>query len=149
MDCAADPTHPECIRQRAHLAWRRVDRIRQLSDRVVGVGPFGLGIDGVLAWVPVAGTVYSVGAAGVLFSEAIHAGASKGTLVKMAAFLGFDSATSAVPIVGWTIDTLFPGHAMAARALQRDIEKRFGRPLDLDAPDRRPRRGVFGPRLAR
>ena len=63
-------------RERAHLAWRRADRIRRLSDRVIGVGPWGLGLDGVLAWVPVAGTVYSVGAAGLLLYEAAKADAS-------------------------------------------------------------------------
>jgi hypothetical protein len=43
-------------KERAHRAWRTAERIKQLSDRIVGVGPWGLGVDGVLAWVPVAGT---------------------------------------------------------------------------------------------
>jgi hypothetical protein len=115
-------------RERAHRSWRRVERIKRLSDRVVGIGPWGLGIDGVLAWVPVAGTTYSVGAAGFLLYEAVQAGASRGTLLRMAAYLGLDSVSSAVPIAGWAIDTLFTGHAFAARALQKDIERRHGRP---------------------
>ncbi|MBL8554536.1 MAG: DUF4112 domain-containing protein [Phenylobacterium sp.] len=115
-------------RDRAHKAWRRAERIRQLSDRVIGVGPWGLGIDGVLAWAPVAGTVYSVGAAALLLSEAIQAGVSRGTLLRMGAYLGLDSLASGVPIVGWAFDTLFTGHAFAARALQRDVESRHGRP---------------------
>ena len=120
----------ETDRERAHLAWRRADRIRNLSDRVIGVGPWGLGIDGVLAWVPVAGTLYSVGAAGILLNEAYQAGASRRTMIRMAAYLGLDSVSSGVPLVGWAIDTLFTGHAFAARALQRDIEKRHGRPSE-------------------
>lgn len=116
-------------RDRAHKAWRRAERIKQLSDRVIGVGPWGLGVDGVLAWVPVAGTVYSVGAAAVLLSEAIQAGASRRTLWRMAAYLGLDSAASGVPLIGWAIDTLFTGHAFAAKALQKDIEKRHGQPV--------------------
>ena len=118
----------ETDRERAHVAWRRADRIRQLSDRIVGVGPWGLGIDGVLAWVPVAGTLYSVGAAGILLNEAYQAGASRKTLIRMAAYLGLDSVSSGVPLVGWALDTLFTGHAFAARALQKDIERRHGRP---------------------
>lgn len=117
-------------RARAHTAWRRAERIRRLSDRVVGVGPWGLGLDGVLAWVPVAGTAYSLGAAGVLIYEAAKAGASHATIARMAAYLGLDSVASGIPIVGWAVDTLFTGHAFAARALQRDIERRHGRPLD-------------------
>jgi hypothetical protein len=125
---------------RAHTAWRRAERIRVLSDRMIGVGPFGIGIDGVLAWVPVAGTAYSVGAAALLFSEAIQAGASRTTLAKMALFLGIDTATSSVPLAGWAVDTLFPGHAMAARSLQKDIERRHGRPIDLEDEAMRARR---------
>lgn len=117
-------------RERAHRAWRRAERIRQLSDRVIGVGPWGLGLDGVLAWVPVAGTAYSVGAAGLLLYEAVKAEASRSTLVRMIAYLGLDSVSSSVPIVGWALDTLFTGHAFAARALQKDIERRHGRPVD-------------------
>lgn len=122
-------------RDRAHQAWRRAEKIRKLSDRVVGFGPWGLGVDGVLAWVPVAGTAYSLGAAGLLLYDATQAGASRSTLVRMAAYLGLDTVSSGVPIVGWALDTLFTGHAFAARALQRDIERRHGRPLDVADPD--------------
>jgi uncharacterized protein DUF4112 len=118
---------------RAHCAWRRAERIKQLSDRIVGIGPWGLGVDGVLAWVPVAGTAYSVGAAGLLLYEAIESGASRGTILRMAAYLGLDSVSSGVPLVGWALDTLFTGHAFAARALQKDVERRHGRPADAAA----------------
>lgn len=117
-------------RDRAHRAWRRAERIKLLSDRVVGVGPWGIGVDGVLAWVPVAGTIYSVGAAALLLNEALQTGASRGTLARMAAYLGLDSVASGVPLVGWALDTVFTGHAFAARALQKDIERRHGRPVD-------------------
>ena len=53
-------------KERAHGAWRAAERIKRLSDRLVGIGPVGIGLDGVLAWVPVAGTAYSLGAGGLL-----------------------------------------------------------------------------------
>lgn len=43
-----------------------IERVGKLSDNVVKLGPFGIGIGGVLAWVPVVGPVYSFGAALVL-----------------------------------------------------------------------------------
>ena len=130
-------------RERSHLAWRRVDRIKQLSDGLFRIGPFGVGIDGVLAWVPAAGTLYSVGAAALLINEAIQAGASRSTIVRMAAYLGLDSASSAIPLVGWAADTFFRSHALSATALQKDIERRHGRPITLDDA---PRRGFAEPR---
>lgn len=120
-------------RDRAHRAWRRAERIKLLSDRLIGVGPWGLGVDGVVAWIPVVGTVYSVGAAALLLSEAAQSGASRATLLRMAGYLGVDTVASGVPLVGWVLDTLFTGHAFAARALQKDIERRHGRPVD-DTP---------------
>ena len=116
----------ELSRQRAHRAWRSAERIKRVSDKLIGIGPFGLGLDGIIAWIPGANAVYSVGAASLLLYEAAAAGASARTLAKMGAFLAADSATSAVPVIGWAVDTLFPGHLMAARALQKDIEARHG-----------------------
>jgi hypothetical protein len=131
-------------KESAHEAWRAAERIKRLSDRLVGVGPFGLGLDGILAWAPVAGTVYSVGAGALLLFQGVKAGASIVTLGRMAAYLAVDSASSTVPIVGWTVDTLFPGHLMAAKALQKDIEARHGPSVLPDSWDRRRRREAKG-----
>jgi len=123
---AARSTRMDITRERAHRAWRSAERIKRLSDKLVSVGPFGLGLDGVLAWVPGANILYSVGAGGLLIYEAVGAGAKGATVARMAAYLIADSALSEVPILGWAMDTLFPGHLMAARALQKDIEARHG-----------------------
>ena len=113
-------------KERAHSAWRAAERIKRLSDRLIGIGPAGIGLDGVLAWVPVAGTLYSAGAGGLLLFHALAARASVPTLTRMAGYLVLDTVTSTQPVVGWAVDTLFPGHLMAARALQKDIEARHG-----------------------
>lgn len=135
-------------RTKAHTAWRAAERIKLLSDRLVGVGPLGVGLDGVLAWVPVAGTVYSVGAGGLLLAHGVSAGASPATLARMAAYLALDSAASVPPVIGWVVDTLFPGHLMAARALQKDIEARHG-PSELPAGWYRRRKAAAKPVRAR
>lgn len=125
-----DVTRAEVQRDRAHRAWSNAERIKRLSDRLIGVGPFGLGLDGVLAWVPGANLIYSLGAGGLLIAEAVQVQASVATLARMCLYIAANSAMTEVPILGWAMDTLFPGHLMAARALQRDIEARFGRPAE-------------------
>ena len=35
-------------RAKAHRAWRSAETIKRLSDRLIGVGPVGIGLDGVL-----------------------------------------------------------------------------------------------------
>ena len=123
-------------RDRAHRAWRVAERIKRLSDNLIPLGPWGIGLDGVLAWVPGANVVYSVGAGGLLIYEGFAAGASTATLLRMGLYLAANTVMADVPIVGWALDTLFRGHFMAARALQKDIERRFG---PAEAPGPRPR----------
>ena len=116
----------ESDRDRAHRAWNNAERIKRLSDNLIKIGPWGIGLDGVLAWVPAAGTIYSLGSGGLLLYEGVQAKASAWTLSRMAAYMIVNSAMSDVPVVGWAMDTLFRGQLMAANALQKDVEARHG-----------------------
>jgi len=131
---------PATERQKAHQAWRHAETIKRLSDRLIGIGPFGLGLDGVLAWVPWAGLAYGLGAGGLLLFHAVQAKASAPTLARMAAYLAADNLSDTVPVLGWAVDTLFPGHLMAAKALQKDVEVRHGLPEEIDPKTRKKRR---------
>jgi len=105
--------------------WSNVEGVKKLSDRAVGIGPFGIGLDGLLAFIPGVGLAYTVGAAGWLMVQAARAKASPGTLAQMSAYLGLDTFTTltgeAFFLPADVIDVLFPGHLLAAKALQRDI----------------------------
>lgn len=136
-----DPQASE--RAKAHRAWRSAQTIKRLSDRLIGVGPVGLGLDGVLAWVPGVGLAYGLGAGALLMVHAFHAKATPATLVRMAAYLAADNLSDTVPVLGWAVDTLFPGHLMAAKALQKDIEVRHGLPEDVALERARKKRGLF------
>jgi hypothetical protein len=129
----------EIQKHNAHKAWRAADRVRRLSDRLVGIGPFGIGLDGVLAWIPGVGPFYSLAAGGVLMVLGLRGGASPASLIKMAGFLVADTASSAVPVAGWAVDTFFPGHLLAAQTLQKDIESRHGLPSEIAAQRRKKR----------
>lgn len=102
--------------------WSNVESVKKLSDRVVGIGPVGIGLDGLLAWIPGVNVAYGLGAGAVLMVFAAQAKASPATMGRMLAYLAADNLTDTVPIVGWAVDTVFPGHLMAAKALQKDIE---------------------------
>ena len=51
--------------------WSNVEGVKKLSDRVIGLGPFGVGLDGLVTWIPGLGIVYSVGASLFLLFEAL------------------------------------------------------------------------------
>lgn len=105
--------------------WSNVEGVKKLSDRAVGIGPFGIGLDGLLAFVPGVGLAYTVGAAGWLLIQAARAKASPSTLAQMATWLGIDTVTTltgeAFFIPADLVDVLFQGHLLAAKALQKDI----------------------------
>ncbi len=102
--------------------WSHVDSIKKLTDRIIGIGPFGVGLDALLTWVPVVSPLYSAGVGVYLMSQALRARASAGTVMRMATYLVADTATDVVPFAGSVVDMIFPGHLMAAKALQKDIE---------------------------
>ncbi|MFN3879383.1 MAG: DUF4112 domain-containing protein [Brevundimonas sp.] len=102
--------------------WSNVEGVKKLSDRVIGIGPFGLGLDAMLTWVPIVGTAYTVGTGGWLMLQAVRAKATPATLARMGAYMAIDTATGTVPLAGDIVDTFFPGQLMAARALQKHIE---------------------------
>jgi hypothetical protein len=139
--------------QEAHRVWITAEKIKRVADRLVGLGPFSIGLDGLLACVPVAGTLFSLGAGVWLIVEGLRAQASVFTLARMSLYVGFRTLVSVVPIEGWFVDILFRGHMMAARALQKDIARRFGQPpADAIAAARRrpfaPRAAIGGPAQA-
>ena len=55
--------------------------------------------------------------------------------------MALDTASDTVPFAGSLVDTLFPGHLMAAKALQKDIEARHGLPDDIAAARVKKKRG--------
>ena len=66
----------------------------------------------------------------MLLVEGLQAKASSGTMTRMLAYILADNFSDMIPIpfAGSIIDMVFPGHLMAANALQKDIEDRYGAP---------------------
>jgi hypothetical protein len=114
--------------EQAHRAWITAERIKRVADRLIAFGPFSIGLDGLLAPVPVAGTLFCFGAGVWLIAEGIKAGASPYTLARMVFYIAVRTISSVIPIEGWFVDIFFRAHMMAANALQHDIAARFGEP---------------------
>jgi hypothetical protein len=101
-----------------------VERIKNISDRIVGVGPIGIGLDGILSWIPGAGVAYSAIAGAMLVGEGIRARAATGTLIHMAALLFVDTFLDVVPNpVSAVADTFFTGHKWSANLLLKHMDE--------------------------
>ncbi len=100
-----------------------VDGWRKISDRLFSIGPFGVGLDGILTWIPAVGGAYGLGVGGYLLTQAWRVRASKATMAKMAALMGADFLLGEVPILGDAFDFLFRAHARSARILNKEIDR--------------------------
>ena len=126
----------ELTLQEAEKIWLKAERVKNLSDRIINLGPFSIGLDGIIALmnnpitIPLipagiaADQVYTWVAGIYLLTLGNQAKASGGTLLRMFAYIVVDAVLGAIPGFG-VVDYLFKGHKYAARALQKDIERRY------------------------
>jgi hypothetical protein len=100
-----------------------VATVGRLSDSLVRFGPFRLGLDGVLSWIPGVGEVYSTGAAVFIIVQGVRARAPLHVLVACAALMGGRTLVSAVPLAGPLAADLFLAHRLSAGMVVRAIDK--------------------------
>jgi hypothetical protein len=98
-------------------------RTKQVSDGLVKLGPFSIGLDGLLGFVPWAGGAYSAAAGLVLIFDGIRARASIMVLGEMALILFIDTAAPFLPKIGGIADALFQGHKWSADMLLRHMDE--------------------------
>jgi Domain of unknown function (DUF4112) len=100
-----------------------VEQACRRSDKLIGIGPVGIGLDGILTFVPVVGQVYTLGVAAYLLTQGVKARVSGITLWQMGALFLTDFALGAVPIVGAVPDMIFCAHLWAGWMLKRAIDR--------------------------
>ena len=103
-----------------------VSLVGRLSDSIVRLGPFSLGIDGVLSWIPGVGEFYSLGAGAFILVQGIRAGAPASVLVAAAFILGARTFGDVVPFGGPLFADVFTAHKWAANMVVRAIDQRRG-----------------------
>jgi hypothetical protein len=106
-----------------------VSLIGRLSDNIVRIGPFSLGIDGVLSWIPAVGEIYSMGAGAFILVQGVRAGVPASVLARAAFILGLRTFGDAVPFAGPLFADVFTAHKWAANMVVRAIDQRLGLPM--------------------
>jgi hypothetical protein len=109
-----------------HSIRESVALVGRLSDSLVRLGPFSLGIDGVLSWVPGLGDVYSTLAGGFIVVQGARAGVPGPVLAAAAMLIGCRTVVGAVPIAGSAFADFFTAHKWAAAMIVRAIDERAG-----------------------
>ena len=99
--------------------------VGRLSDSLVRVGPFRLGVDGVLSWIPGLGEIYSTAAAAFILVQGLRAGVSLHILLACAALMASRTLVSAIPLAGPAAADLFTAHRWSAKLVVRAIDAKL------------------------
>jgi hypothetical protein len=104
---------------------RRMDKMEHLLERAVRIPGTEkrLGLDVILDFVPVGGSVVAAGMGAWIAWEARNLGVSRWTVTKMAANIGFDMLLGAIPFVGAIPDYFFRSNTRNLRLLRRWLDK--------------------------
>jgi hypothetical protein len=119
--------------------WTQLDRSKWLTDKIIGFGPVGIGLNGFTAlatsWFPILGTgvfeTFTLVVAAYLLFQALRARASPGAVIAVLLVLFLDAAFDlfdlipfpGVGMLGGIADAIFRGPLLAAKIIQKDIER--------------------------
>ena len=99
--------------------------VGRLSDSLVRFGPFRLGVDGALSWVPGLGEAYSMIAGAFIIVQGLRAGVPLHILLLCAALMASRTTVSAIPLAGPLAADLFTAHRWSAKMVVRAIDARL------------------------
>jgi hypothetical protein len=104
---------------------RRLDRMEYLLERALRIPGTNkrLGLDVILDFIPVGGSVVAAAMGAWLAWEARNLGVSRGTVAKMGANIGFDMLLGAIPIVGAIPDYFFRSNTRNMKLIRRWLEE--------------------------
>ena len=113
---------------------RRLDRMEYLLERAVRIPGTSkrLGLDVILDFIPVGGSVVAAGMGAWLAWEARNLGVSRGTVVKMGANIGFDMLLGAIPIVGAIPDYFFRSNTRNMKLIRRWLDEHHPQSPPID-----------------
>jgi hypothetical protein len=124
---------PKVLDSDLHAIRASVALVGRLSDGLIRFGPFSLGLEGVLSWVPGIGELYGSGAAAFLLIQGARARVPASTLLLAAALMSGRTLISAIPIAGAAASDLLTAHKWAARLIVAAIDRRIAAEADRAA----------------
>ena len=104
---------------------KRVEQVAKLSDGLVRVGVLRLGVDGILAWIPGVGELYSLGAGGFILYQGYRAEVPLKTLATCAGLMLGRTTLSAVTHAGELAADLVTAHRWSAKLVLKDIDAKL------------------------
>jgi hypothetical protein len=99
--------------------------VGRLSDSLIRFGPFSLGIDGILSWIPGVGELYSSAAGVFIVVQGARANVPLPILAGASLLLASRTLASTIPLAGAAFADLFVAHRWAAGMIVRSIDRQL------------------------
>lgn len=84
-----------------------IEYLEWLTERVIRIGPWSFGLDGILGLIPGLGDVAGGIVSAVIIARAARAGIPRAAVARMMANVAIDSVLGAIPIAGDLFDFLY------------------------------------------
>lgn len=124
---------------------RSVELVGRFTDGLLRIGPFRLGAEAALDWIPGVGEIYGSAAAIFLLVQGMRAEVPLRTLLGCGGLMFGRTLIAALPIAGPLAADALALHGLSARLIIRAIDKRLA---EMDGPVRPARRSWLGRRPA-
>jgi len=128
---------PKFLDSDLHAVRASVALVGRLSDGLIRLGPFSVGLEGVLSWIPGVGELYGTAAAAFLLIQGARARVPVPTLALAAVLMTGRTLISAIPIAGAAASDLLTAHKWAARLIVAAIDRRIAADADRASPAER------------
>jgi hypothetical protein len=111
-------SHPAAVR-------RRIEALEKLLEGLVTIPGTRqrLGLDVILDFIPVGGSVIAAAMGSYLAWEARNLGMPRSTIIRMAGNIGFDALLGAIPFVGAVPDFFFRSNTRNLRIVKRHLDR--------------------------
>jgi hypothetical protein len=121
---------PKFLDSDLHAIRASVALVGRLSDGLIRFGPFSVGVEGVLSWIPGVGELYGSAAAAFLLVQGARARVPASTLLLAAGLLTGRTLISAIPLAGAAASDLLTAHKWSARLIIAAIDRRVAANAD-------------------
>jgi hypothetical protein len=111
---------------------RSVELVGRFSDGLLRIGPFRLGAEAALSWIPGVGEIYGAAAAAFLLAQGLRARVPIHVLAACAALMFGRTLIIAAPVAGPLAADALALHGLSARLIMKAIDRRiaeFGSPI--------------------
>ena len=97
------------------------EQIAWLMDSSIRIGPFSIGLDGLIGLIPGFGDVVTNLMSAIIITRAMQHGVPKAAIMRMLLNLGIDTAVGSVPVVGDFFDFAYKANTKNMRIYRESL----------------------------